>query len=51
MITEIMTQVYNMGAVVQECEMIMEYKRSGREGMVLPTDKCNVPQVEDITKE
>ena len=49
MIQEIMTQVYNMGAVVEECEVIMEFKRSGREGSVLPTDICNMTQVQDVS--
>ena len=49
MIQEIMTQVYNMGAVVEECEVIMEFKRSGREGSVLPTDICNITQVQDVS--
>lgn len=51
MILEIMTQVYNMGAVVEECEVIMEFKRSGREGSVLPTDICNMEQVQDVSSE
>merc|ERR1712142_168330 len=46
-----MTQVYNMGAVVEECEVIMEFKRSGREGSVLPTDICNMQQVQDVSSE
>ena len=51
MISEILTQVYNMGAVVEDCEMIMEFKRSGREGYVLPTDKCNVKEVKQVSAE
>jgi len=51
MILEIMTQVYNMGAVVEECEVIMEFKRSGREGSVLPTDICTMQQVQDVSSD
>jgi len=48
-ISEIMGQVYNMGAVVDECDIMMEFKSSGREGLVLPTEKCTLPQVEAIS--
>ena len=48
-ISEIMGQVYNMGAVVDECDIMMEFKASGREGLVLPTEKCTLPQVEAIS--
>ena len=44
-----MGQVYNMGAVVDECDIMMEFKSSGREGLVLPTEKCTLPQVEAIS--
>lgn len=40
-----MAQAYNMGAIEEECEMIQELKRSGREGMALPTTTCNPQEV------
>ena len=51
MISEIMTHVYNMGAVVSDCEVIMEFKRSGRENTVLATDVCTAAQVQDVSTE
>ena len=46
-----MTQIYNMGSVVEDCDAILEFKRSGREGTVLPTDKCTLQQVEGVSME
>jgi len=48
-ISEIMSQIYNMGSVVEDCDVILEFKRSGREGSVLPTDKCTLQQVQAVS--
>jgi len=49
LISEIMEQVYNMGSVVAECEVMLEFERSGREHMVLPTNKCKLEQVKAVS--
>jgi len=49
-ISEIMEQVYNMGAVVSQCEIMLEFDRSGRDG-ILPTKKCELGKVKIVSKE
>lgn len=46
---QVMGSLYNMEAVVSECESVQEYERSGRRGQVQPTTECSAEQVTSLT--
>ena len=51
LISEIMEQIYNMGSVVNSCEIMLEFERSGRDPHgVVPTSKCNLTEVKVISQ-